>query len=84
MKYVLLGIWMKIRNENPMFIRDNTVFRIGKEVFQLNFEKENLDILLEWLTRIELGKLYDYFRSQEKTSLETIQNLTEEEIKKVK
>jgi len=38
MKYVLLGIWMKIRNENPMFIRDNTVFRIGKEVFQLNFE----------------------------------------------
>ena len=31
-------IWMKIRSENPMFIRDNTVFRIGNEVFQLNFE----------------------------------------------
>lgn len=29
---------MKIRSENPMFIRDNTVFRIGNEVFQLNFE----------------------------------------------
>ena len=45
--------------------------------------EENLDVLLEWLSRIELGKLYDYFRSQGKTNLELIQNLTEEEIKKV-
>ena len=45
--------------------------------------EENLYVLLEWLSRIELGKLYDYFRSQGKTNLELIQNLTEEEIKKV-
>lgn len=49
------------------------------------FKKEEVfDVLLEWLTRIELGKLYDYFKSQEKTSLEDIHNLKEEEIKKVR
>lgn len=42
-----------------------------------------MDVLLEWLTKVELGKLYDYFKSQKRTSLEDIQNLTEEEVKKV-
>ena len=34
------GIWIKNRNENPTFIRDNTIFRIGSETFVVNFKRK--------------------------------------------
>lgn len=49
----------------------------------LLFLEENLDVLLEWLVRIDLSKLYDYFVNQNKTTLEDLQNLREDEIRKV-
>lgn len=51
--------------------------------FILLFLEENLDVLLEWLVRIDLSKLYDYFVNQNRTTLEDLQNLREDEIRKV-
>lgn len=56
-----------------------------KKIFFLIFKDDpNFDVIMEWLGRLNLKKIYDNFKGKKINSLKEIQELSDEELRKVK